>query len=135
MFSAFREIYFYGCAWAILLSLLDLFFQNYDLLLICHDLVVMQTSNLPFPRVRVLEHVKVKSMKMELTIAQPDDWHLHLRDGDLLEAVVPHRLISSIHLSVSLFTTRLYLIIFSFVMTNSFSQSSFLLLWKSYLLI
>ncbi|KAI5679704.1 hypothetical protein M9H77_00931 [Catharanthus roseus] len=90
MFSAFREIYFYGCAWAILLSLLDLFFQNYDLLLICHDLVVMQTSNLPFPRVRVLEHVKVKSMKMELTIAQPDDWHLHLRDGDLLEAVVPH---------------------------------------------
>ncbi|KAF4386483.1 hypothetical protein G4B88_006739 [Cannabis sativa] len=33
--------------------------------------------------------------KMELTITQPDDWHLHLRDGDLLKAVVPH--------SVSLF--------------------------------
>uniref|UniRef100_A0A803QJG5 Dihydroorotase, mitochondrial n=1 Tax=Cannabis sativa TaxID=3483 RepID=A0A803QJG5_CANSA len=32
---------------------------------------------------------------MELTITQPDDWHLHLRDGDLLKAVVPH--------SVSLF--------------------------------
>lgn len=28
---------------------------------------------------------------MELTITQPDDWHLHLRDGDLLHAVVPHR--------------------------------------------
>ncbi|XP_015900252.1 dihydroorotase, mitochondrial [Ziziphus jujuba] len=28
---------------------------------------------------------------MELTITRPDDWHIHLRDGDLLEAVVPHR--------------------------------------------
>lgn len=28
---------------------------------------------------------------MELSIAQPDDWHLHLRDGELLEAVVSHR--------------------------------------------
>lgn len=28
--------------------------------------------------------------KMELHITKPDDWHLHLRDGDLLEAVVPH---------------------------------------------
>ncbi|XP_071726308.1 dihydroorotase, mitochondrial-like [Rutidosis leptorrhynchoides] len=27
---------------------------------------------------------------MELSIAQPDDWHLHLRDGELLEAVVSH---------------------------------------------
>ncbi|KAJ1397510.1 Metal-dependent hydrolase [Sesbania bispinosa] len=27
---------------------------------------------------------------MELTITQPDDWHLHLRDGALLEAVIPH---------------------------------------------
>nr|GMD38399.1 dihydroorotase, mitochondrial isoform X2 [Ipomoea batatas] len=27
---------------------------------------------------------------MELSITQPDDWHLHLRDGDLLEAVVSH---------------------------------------------
>ncbi|XP_031264337.1 dihydroorotase, mitochondrial-like [Pistacia vera] len=27
---------------------------------------------------------------MELPITQPDDWHLHLRDGDLLKAVVPH---------------------------------------------
>ncbi|KAF7805945.1 dihydroorotase, mitochondrial-like [Senna tora] len=25
---------------------------------------------------------------MELTITQPDDWHLHLRDGDLLKAVI-----------------------------------------------
>ena len=26
----------------------------------------------------------------ELTITQPDDWHLHLRDGDVLKAVLPH---------------------------------------------
>lgn len=25
-----------------------------------------------------------------LTLARPDDWHLHLRDGVLLEAVLPH---------------------------------------------
>lgn len=30
---------------------------------------------------------------MELSITKPDDWHLHLRDGDLLEAVVSHRLL------------------------------------------
>ena len=37
--------------------------------------------------------VKYKGLgiKMELTVAQPDDWHLHLRDGDLLKAVIPHR--------------------------------------------
>lgn len=26
----------------------------------------------------------------ELTITRPDDWHLHLRDGTLLESVLPH---------------------------------------------
>ncbi|MCY6382686.1 dihydroorotase [Hoeflea prorocentri] len=26
----------------------------------------------------------------ELTIRRPDDWHLHLRDGDMLESVLPH---------------------------------------------
>lgn len=26
----------------------------------------------------------------QLTITQPDDWHLHLRDGALLKAVLPH---------------------------------------------
>ena len=25
-----------------------------------------------------------------LTIRRPDDWHLHLRDGDALRAVLPH---------------------------------------------
>ncbi|KAK9747597.1 hypothetical protein RND81_02G002500 [Saponaria officinalis] len=27
---------------------------------------------------------------MELTLTRPDDWHLHLRDGDLLAAVAPY---------------------------------------------
>ncbi|MEP1444145.1 MAG: dihydroorotase [Hyphomicrobiales bacterium] len=27
---------------------------------------------------------------MELTITRPDDWHLHLRDGAMLEGVLPH---------------------------------------------
>ncbi len=27
---------------------------------------------------------------MKLTITRPDDWHLHLRDGDALAAVLPH---------------------------------------------
>lgn len=26
----------------------------------------------------------------ELTITQPDDWHLHVRDGEVLKAVLPH---------------------------------------------
>lgn len=60
--------------------------------LIYHYVVVMQALNLPFVS------PKVKSVKMELTITRPDDWHLHLRDGDLLEAVAPHRLILYLHL-------------------------------------
>ena len=27
---------------------------------------------------------------MQITITRPDDWHLHLRDGDALAAVLPH---------------------------------------------
>ncbi len=29
-------------------------------------------------------------MTQTLTIRRPDDWHLHLRDGDMLQAVLPH---------------------------------------------
>eukprot|EP00252_Welwitschia_mirabilis_P009193 TRINITY_DN21543_c0_g1_i1.p1 TRINITY_DN21543_c0_g1~~TRINITY_DN21543_c0_g1_i1.p1 ORF type:complete len:392 (-),score=57.78 TRINITY_DN21543_c0_g1_i1:366-1541(-) len=28
--------------------------------------------------------------KLKLTITQPDDWHLHLRDGQMLESVISH---------------------------------------------
>ena len=31
-----------------------------------------------------------RPMTAELTILRPDDWHLHVRDGDALRAVVPH---------------------------------------------
>ena len=27
---------------------------------------------------------------MKLTLRRPDDWHLHLRDGPMLAAVLPH---------------------------------------------
>ncbi|KAK6123161.1 hypothetical protein DH2020_043109 [Rehmannia glutinosa] len=39
---------------------------------------------------RVPTHLKAFRTKMELSITRPDDWHLHLRDGELLEAVVSH---------------------------------------------
>jgi dihydroorotase len=29
-------------------------------------------------------------MTQSITIRRPDDWHLHLRDGDMLRAVLPH---------------------------------------------
>ena len=28
--------------------------------------------------------------KMQITITRPDDWHLHLRDGEALASVLPH---------------------------------------------
>ncbi|KAI8008801.1 hypothetical protein LOK49_LG07G02153 [Camellia lanceoleosa] len=49
-----------------------------------------KASTLPFANVRVFNQLKAKGAKMELSITQPDDWHLHLRDGDLLEAVISH---------------------------------------------
>ena len=27
---------------------------------------------------------------MQITLTRPDDWHLHLRDGDVLATVLPH---------------------------------------------
>ncbi|TXI95181.1 MAG: dihydroorotase, partial [Burkholderiaceae bacterium] len=32
----------------------------------------------------------MNSAIQELTITRPDDWHLHLRDGDALKTVLPH---------------------------------------------
>ncbi|GMP67262.1 hypothetical protein CsSME_00027315 [Camellia sinensis var. sinensis] len=49
-----------------------------------------KASTLPFANVRGLNQLKAKGAKMELSIMQPDDWHLRLRDGDLLEAVISH---------------------------------------------
>ncbi|KAH7533991.1 hypothetical protein FEM48_Zijuj04G0190400 [Ziziphus jujuba var. spinosa] len=47
----------------------------------------IHSSFLLWPKPKQLRY---KGTKMELTITQPNDWHIHLRDGDLLEAVVPH---------------------------------------------
>ncbi|XP_062152523.1 dihydroorotase, mitochondrial-like isoform X2 [Alnus glutinosa] len=49
-------------------------------------------SALQFPvgKIEGPMQLRSKGPKMELTLTQPDDWHLHLRDGDLLEAVVSH---------------------------------------------
>ncbi|XP_044465581.1 dihydroorotase, mitochondrial-like isoform X2 [Mangifera indica] len=55
-----------------------------------------EALKLPVAKVSGTKHskqLKYKGLRMELTITQPDDWHLHLRDGDLLKAVVPHRAI------------------------------------------
>lgn len=51
--------------------------------------------------------LRYKETKMDLTITRPDDWHLHLRDGELLEAVVPHRCRSSLIMELrALFSCR-----------------------------
>ncbi|XP_027065666.1 dihydroorotase, mitochondrial [Coffea arabica] len=49
-----------------------------------------KASSFPSTTFKVLKEVKINIIKMELSITRPDDWHLHLRDGKLLEAVVPH---------------------------------------------
>ncbi|XP_027177317.1 dihydroorotase, mitochondrial isoform X2 [Coffea eugenioides] len=49
-----------------------------------------KASSFPSTTFKVLKEVKINIIKMELSITRPDDWHLHLRDGKLLEAVIPH---------------------------------------------
>ncbi|KAI3901458.1 hypothetical protein MKW92_008197 [Papaver armeniacum] len=49
-----------------------------------------QALNFPFKKAKSPRPTKIKGVNMELSLTQPDDWHLHLRDGDLLEAVVQH---------------------------------------------
>ncbi|GLT35191.1 hypothetical protein SLA2020_096630 [Shorea laevis] len=44
----------------------------------------------PWAKVEGSRQLKCKGPRMELTLVQPDVWHLHLRDGELLQAVVPH---------------------------------------------
>ncbi|XP_065876253.1 dihydroorotase, mitochondrial isoform X1 [Euphorbia lathyris] len=49
-----------------------------------------KTLKFPYPNIGRSRKLECKASKMELTLTQPDDWHLHLRDGELLQAVVPH---------------------------------------------
>lgn len=39
---------------------------------------------------RTLTSTRVLASTAELTITTPDDWHLHVRDGDNMRSVVPH---------------------------------------------
>jgi dihydroorotase len=36
------------------------------------------------------QHTPTSAPTLNLTITRPDDWHLHLRDGAALAAVLPH---------------------------------------------
>ncbi|XP_021770040.1 dihydroorotase, mitochondrial-like [Chenopodium quinoa] len=54
------------------------------------SLLSYNVSILPIPRIKRFNNINVKAVKMELTLTRPDDWHLHLRDGDLLVAVAPY---------------------------------------------
>ncbi|GKU96421.1 hypothetical protein SLEP1_g9660 [Rubroshorea leprosula] len=53
----------------------------------------LTTLKFPLAKVEGCRQLKCKGPRMELTLVQPDDWHLHLRDGELLLAIVPHRAI------------------------------------------
>ncbi|CAL5403699.1 unnamed protein product [Camellia sinensis] len=50
-----------------------------------------------------LNQLKTKGAKMELSMTQPDDWHLHLCDGDLLEGVSSHSGESGVVYAVKLY--------------------------------
>ncbi|KAF9616185.1 hypothetical protein IFM89_028961 [Coptis chinensis] len=45
--------------------------------------------NFPYGKVGWPRRVNTR-VRMEVSLTKPDDWHLHLRDGDLLETVVSH---------------------------------------------
>ncbi|CAA2974496.1 dihydroorotase, mitochondrial isoform X1 [Olea europaea subsp. europaea] len=49
-----------------------------------------KVASLRIVSIRRQNHLKTARTKMELSITRPDDWHLHLRDGELLEAIVSH---------------------------------------------
>ncbi|GLU06403.1 hypothetical protein SLE2022_234430 [Rubroshorea leprosula] len=54
--------------------------------------LVLPCKALKFPSAKIQgsRQLKFKAPRMELTLVQPDDWHLHLREGELLQAVVYH---------------------------------------------
>ncbi|GKU93129.1 hypothetical protein SLEP1_g6755 [Rubroshorea leprosula] len=54
--------------------------------------LVLSCKALKFPSAKIQgsRQLKCKATRMELTLVQPDDWHLHLREGELLQAVVYH---------------------------------------------
>ncbi|XP_074316013.1 dihydroorotase, mitochondrial-like [Silene latifolia] len=49
-----------------------------------------KVSSYPILKIPRSSKTNFGAEKMELTLTRPDDWHLHLRDGDLLAAVAPY---------------------------------------------
>lgn len=49
----------------------------------------------PRPNLRAIAMATKSQLQEQLIITRPDDWHLHLREGGVLEAVVPHRFVRS----------------------------------------
>ncbi|OAY78676.1 Dihydroorotase, mitochondrial [Ananas comosus] len=52
--------------------------------------LLLQSLSLPRNPNRAARAIARSSKMEELAMTKPDDWHLHLRDGDLLQAVLPH---------------------------------------------
>ncbi|GLT56156.1 hypothetical protein SLA2020_292240 [Shorea laevis] len=50
----------------------------------------LQALKFLLAKVEWSRRLRCKGARMELTLVQPDGWHLHLRDGELPQAVVPH---------------------------------------------
>lgn len=55
-----------------------------------HDQFCNLRSGTFSARQRGLKGINISASSSKLTITQPDDWHLHLRDGAGLRSVVPH---------------------------------------------
>ncbi|KAK9747601.1 hypothetical protein RND81_02G002500 [Saponaria officinalis] len=54
------------------------------------SVLTCKVSSIAVPGIARSTKANFKASKMELTLTRPDDWHLHLRDGDLLAAVAPY---------------------------------------------
>ncbi|CAL4961426.1 unnamed protein product [Urochloa decumbens] len=44
----------------------------------------------PSPSLRAIAMAATSQQQQQLIITRPDDWHLHVREGEVLEAVLPH---------------------------------------------
>lgn len=81
------------CTKALQLPYKELKLNAFEFLIafIFFSFVIIQALKFQVGKVEGPRQLRCKGPKMELTLTQPDDWHLHLRDGDMLEAVVCHR--------------------------------------------
>ncbi|KAF3455328.1 hypothetical protein FNV43_RR05776 [Rhamnella rubrinervis] len=59
-------------------------------LMIKTSILPSKALKFPCPKFEGPKQLRYIGTKIELTLTRPDDWHLHLCDGNLLQAVVPH---------------------------------------------